>query len=113
MRTPHDDLVAEALADDSEWSVVTTRFADPLDILAQVAPEEPFVQEMLAQRDRITVALANGNSVVAASADVAGHRFFVPELHFVVPFTDLDVTIEAKIGHSSIQLPLRITGGIS
>lgn len=47
------NAVAAVEADTSKWAVFTTRFQDPLDVLAQVAPHDPMVQAMLASRDRI------------------------------------------------------------
>lgn len=39
--------------DTSLWAIVHSRFRDPLDMIAAACPDEPFVQEMLATRERI------------------------------------------------------------
>lgn len=40
-------------SDTSSWALIGSRFDDPLDTLAAVAPDEPFVQQLLADRQRI------------------------------------------------------------
>jgi hypothetical protein len=50
---PRNPIFDNIGSDDSQWSIIHTRFQDPLDFLAEAAPEEPFVQQMLAERERI------------------------------------------------------------
>lgn len=44
---------ADFTTDDTQWAIMHSRFKDPLDMLAAVASDEPFVREMLATRERI------------------------------------------------------------
>lgn len=39
--------------DDSQWAILHNRFSDPFDLLAELAPDDPFVQQMLATREKI------------------------------------------------------------
>jgi hypothetical protein len=48
-----NDAWATAMADDSKWTVIRNRFADSLDMLAELDPDDPFIQQMVATRQRI------------------------------------------------------------
>lgn len=46
-------VVGDLPEDTSQWAIIHSRWKDPIDTLEAVAPDEPFVQMMLAQRERI------------------------------------------------------------
>jgi hypothetical protein len=41
------------LDDGSQWAIVHSRFRDPLDVIAEIDPEDPFIRSLVAQRERI------------------------------------------------------------
>jgi hypothetical protein len=50
---PRNPIVDDIDGDGSKWAVIHSRSRDPLDFLAEIAPDEPFVQQMLATREKI------------------------------------------------------------